>query len=111
MCWLGPFAILHPLERLAHNSNPGSPTIKTGDLADTDRSRITREAQAMGRLGTHPNIVTVFDLGTEGDESYMVTEVMVGGDVQELLNISASSFHPAATLLLPSNYRLPPCLH
>jgi len=27
------------------------------------RTRITREAQVMGRLGSHPHIVTVFDLG------------------------------------------------
>ena len=49
------------------------------------RSRITREAQAMGRLGTHPNIVTVFDLGTEGDAPFIVTELMGGGDVEGLL--------------------------
>jgi len=39
--------------------------IKTEGLDDTARERISREAQAMGRLGTHPHIVTVFDLGTE----------------------------------------------
>jgi len=27
--------------------------------------RIKREAQAMGRLGTHPNIVPIFDIGEE----------------------------------------------
>jgi hypothetical protein len=39
--------------------------IKTGGLDDTARQRIAREAQAMGRLGSHPHIVTVFDLGEE----------------------------------------------
>ena len=37
--------------------------IKTEGLDEASRTRITREAQAMGRLGTHPNIVTVFDFG------------------------------------------------
>ncbi len=37
--------------------------IKTEGLDDTSRTRIRREAQAMGRLGSHPHIVTVFDLG------------------------------------------------
>ncbi len=37
--------------------------IKTEGLDEVSRSRITREAQAMGRLGSHPHIVTVFDLG------------------------------------------------
>ena len=33
--------------------------IKTEGLDDTSRTRIQREAQAMGRLGSHPHIVTV----------------------------------------------------
>ncbi len=37
--------------------------IKTEKLDETARTRIKREAQAMGRLGDHPNIVTVFDFG------------------------------------------------
>ena len=59
--------------------------IKTEGLDDTSRTRIQREAQAMGRLGSHPNIVTVFDLGEEGDQPYMVTELMGGGDVEALV--------------------------
>ena len=39
--------------------------IKTEGLDDTSRTRIQREAQAMGRLGSHAHIVTVFDLGEE----------------------------------------------
>ena len=37
--------------------------IKSEGLDDTSRARIQREAQAMGRLGSHQHIVTVFDLG------------------------------------------------
>ncbi|MCH8281287.1 MAG: protein kinase [Chloroflexi bacterium] len=59
--------------------------IKSEGLDDTSRTRITREAQAMGRLGSHPHIVTVFDLGQEGDLPYMVTELMGGGDVESLI--------------------------
>ena len=59
--------------------------IKTEGLDDTSRTRIQREAQAMGRLGSHPNIVTVFDLGEEQDQPYMVTELMSGGDVEGLI--------------------------
>ena len=46
--------------------------IKTEGLDEVSRTRITREAQAMGRLGSHPHIVTVFDLGQEADQPYMV---------------------------------------
>ncbi|MCH8234817.1 MAG: protein kinase [Chloroflexi bacterium] len=59
--------------------------IKTEGFDDTSKERISREAQAMGRLGTHPNIVTVFDLGTEGDSPFMVTELMAGGDIEGVL--------------------------
>ena len=65
--------------------------IKTEGLDDTSRTRIQREAQAMGRLGSHSHIVTVFDLGEELSASsgqgqpYMVTELMGGGDVEGLI--------------------------
>ena len=56
--------------------------IKTDGLDETSRTRITREAQAMGRLGAHPHIVTVFDLGDHEGQPYIVTELMGGGDVE-----------------------------
>ena len=65
--------------------------IKTEGLDDTSRARIQREAQAMGRLGSHQHIVTVFDLGQEVDQPYMVTELMGGGDVEGV--IEAASDH------------------
>jgi len=59
--------------------------IKTEGLDDVSRTRISREAQAMGRLGSHPHIVTVFDLGEHEGQPYMVTELMGGGDVEGIL--------------------------
>jgi len=59
--------------------------IKTEGLDEDSVARITREAQAMGRLGAHPNIVTVFDLGQDQDQPYIVTELMGGGDVEALM--------------------------
>jgi len=59
--------------------------IKTEGLDDIGRDRITREAQAMGRLGAHPHIVSVFDLGEEDGQPYIVTELMAGGDVEGLI--------------------------
>ena len=68
--------------------------IKTEGLDDVSRTRITREAQAMGRLGSHSHIVTVFDLGDHPStgsgqgqsQPYMVTELMGGGDVEGLID-------------------------
>jgi len=39
--------------------------IKTEKLDETARTRIKREAQAMGKLGDHPNIVSIYDMGEE----------------------------------------------
>ena len=62
--------------------------IKTEGLDEVSRTRITREAQAMGRLGSHPHIVTVFDLGEEQSQPFMVTELMGGGDVEGVIEDS-----------------------
>ena len=45
---------------------------------------LRREAQAMGRLGDHPNIVTVFDIGEEHGRPFIVSQLMAGGDVERL---------------------------
>ena len=59
--------------------------IKTEGLDEAGRSRIQREAQAMGRLGSHSHIVSVFDLGQEQDQTNMVTGLMGGGDVEGVI--------------------------
>ncbi|MDP6716142.1 MAG: serine/threonine-protein kinase, partial [SAR202 cluster bacterium] len=59
--------------------------IKTDGLDDVSRTRISREAQAMGRLGSHPHIVTVFDLGDHEGQPFMVVELLGGGDVEGVL--------------------------
>ena len=59
--------------------------IKDEGFDDTSHARIQREAQAMGRLGSHLHIVSVFDLGQENGQPYMVTELMGGGDVEGLI--------------------------
>ena len=58
--------------------------IKTEKLDEDARTRIKREAQAMGRLGDHPNIVTVHDFGEDEGRPYMVLPLLPGGDVEEL---------------------------
>src|SRR6185295_4033552 len=40
-------------------------TVKTEDLDAASLERVRREAQAMGRLGDHPHIVTVYDIADE----------------------------------------------
>jgi len=59
--------------------------IKTEKLDNATRTRVTREARAMGRLGDHPNIVTIHDLGDHEGQPYIVIPVMPGGDVEGLI--------------------------
>jgi tetratricopeptide (TPR) repeat protein len=60
--------------------------IKTEGLDEVGRERVVREAQAMGRMGTHPHIVSIFDFGEYEGAPYVVTELMGGGDVEGLLD-------------------------
>jgi len=59
--------------------------IKTEKLDDKARTRVTREAQAMGRLGDHPHIVTVYDFGDHEGQPYMVLPLLPGGDIEGLI--------------------------
>ncbi len=64
--------------------------IKTEGLDEGGRVRVRREAQAMGRLGDHPRIVTVYDTGDENGQPYIVSEYMDGGDLETRLEVSDS---------------------
>ncbi len=65
--------------------------IKTEGLDEAGLERVRREAQAMGRLGDHPHIVTVHDMSEEGDpngqtQPYIVSQFMEGGCVEDLID-------------------------
>ncbi|MBN2075345.1 MAG: protein kinase [Dehalococcoidales bacterium] len=59
--------------------------IKTENLDQDARKRVTREAQAMGKLGDNPHIVSIFDMGEINDQPYIVIPLMGGGDVEGLI--------------------------
>ena len=59
--------------------------IKTEKLDKASRQRVSREAKAMGKLGDHPNIVGIFDMGEENGQPYVVLPLMPGGDVEGLI--------------------------
>jgi tetratricopeptide (TPR) repeat protein len=50
-----------------------------------DLIRVRREAEAMGRLGDHPNIVTVHDVDEEDGRIYLVCQYIDGGDLDQKL--------------------------
>jgi len=63
--------------------------IKTEGLDADGLLRVHREAQAMARLGDHPSIVMVHDIGDEGAQPYIVSQHMQGGAVEEALRAAA----------------------
>jgi predicted ATPase/class 3 adenylate cyclase len=74
-------------------------TIKTEDLDAAGLERVRREAQAMGRLGNHPHIVTVYDIGEEGGRPYIVSQYMPGGSVDGLLEAATEHRLPLSDAL------------
>ncbi|TXT24044.1 MAG: serine/threonine protein kinase bacterial [Gallionellaceae bacterium] len=58
-------------------------------LADDEKEeyegRFYQEARAAGRL-SHPNIVTVFDVGKSGDIAYIAMEFLQGRELRDILN-------------------------
>ena len=51
---------------------------------DEDRIRMLREGQAMARV-THPNVITVFEVGTEGGIVFLAQELLDGGTLGQWL--------------------------
>ncbi|MEK7407485.1 MAG: serine/threonine-protein kinase [Acidobacteriota bacterium] len=102
---LGRYQILQPLGKggmgivyLGTDTAIGRPVaVKTvylseqaGDReAQVLRARLLREARAGGTL-SHPNIVTVYDLGQEGDITYIVMEYVKGRTLEQLLTEEVS---------------------
>lgn len=48
--------------------------------------RFWREGKAAGRL-SHPNIVTIFEVGTEGDRHYIAMEFLEGQTLRDVLQV------------------------
>jgi len=63
-------------------------TINLQTLSKTERdeyaARFYQEAKAAGHL-SHPNIVTIYDLGESGDVAYIAMELMEGRELQEMI--------------------------
>ncbi|MCI0882974.1 MAG: protein kinase, partial [Chloroflexi bacterium] len=86
--------------------------IKTDGLDADGLERVHREAQSMARLGDHPNIVTVFDIGEEnsGDgrsRPYIVSQYMAGGELGDRLDkMEGRKLELAEALRISNDIRL-----
>ncbi|GAB4423860.1 MAG: hypothetical protein Kow00106_20840 [Anaerolineae bacterium] len=59
--------------------------------------RFTHEARTSAAL-EHPNIVHIYDYGTQGDISYLVMQLLSGGSLAERLAQRAETEHPLLSL-------------
>jgi tetratricopeptide (TPR) repeat protein/tRNA A-37 threonylcarbamoyl transferase component Bud32 len=58
--------------------------LKSAVTSEEAYSRFMREAQAVGKLN-HPNIVSIHDIGKEGDKQFFVLEFIDGMSLRELM--------------------------
>jgi len=69
------------------------------DVVDEVRVRFLREARSAGRL-SHPNIVTIFDVGQEGGAAYIAMELLEGPSLHQMLKERQRiPFHTAADII------------
>src|ERR1700680_2251066 len=55
---------------------------------DTHEARFLQEAKAAGSL-SHPAIITIYDVGREGDTAFIAMELLEGQDLRDLIgNVS-----------------------
>ena len=66
--------------------------LRSDAMSPDGLARVRREAQAMARLGGHPNVVGVHDIGEEGDgRPFIVCEFVDGGDLRRVLRDAAEA--------------------
>ncbi len=59
--------------------------IKTDGLDDAGRARVAQEVSALARLGDHPRVVTIFDVGEDDGQPYLVSQYLAGGTLEARL--------------------------
>src|SRR5918998_4921455 len=54
------------------------------------RQRFEREARTAARVGDHPNVVTIYDIGEMGENAFIVMELYRGGTIADRLKDAAT---------------------
>src|SRR5256885_12796947 len=70
------------------------------------QSRLLLEAQALARL-SHPNVTTVHDVRSFGDQVFIALELVRGGTLRDWLRASARPWRDELDAFLQAGRRLP----
>ena len=73
--------------------------IKRDGLDDEGRTRVQREARAMGQLGEHPNVVNIYDVGEDAGRIFIVSQYVAGGSLEDLIKKSEGHRLPLKDVL------------
>jgi tetratricopeptide (TPR) repeat protein len=65
--------------------------------------RFRREALAIARLGQHPHIVTIYDMGEDQGRPFIACEYLAGGDLRSALRASGAALPIARALAVASD--------
>ncbi len=82
--------------------------IVVGAGNDVARARVAREAQVTGRLGDHPNVITVYDTGEIDGVPYLVLRAMGGGSLAAALKRERPEHRRGAAARPPDRRRAGP---
>ena len=77
------YRALDPLIERAVAVKTLNPNLPEDVLADV-RDRFLREAKSAGRL-SHPNLITIYDVGVEGETAFIAMELLEGRSLQQVL--------------------------
>jgi tetratricopeptide (TPR) repeat protein len=66
--------------------------LKPGAVSADAVERFRAEARALAKLGSHPHIVTVFDIGDHEGALFVVSEHLAGGDLEKALADAGGRF-------------------
>jgi serine/threonine-protein kinase len=73
--------------------------LRTDGLDDAERTRVEREVRVVARLGSHPNVVTLYDIEDLDGVPGLVFEFVGGGSVQDLLRATGGRGLPVRDAL------------